>query len=356
MPAIAAPYALRHKATKTLLLTGCLFISVSAAKSAHATPLQDKTGTWTVQGENDAVSTLKGTSDQYYTSGLRINWTSGTDTLPAPIAKINKAILGEGVQRISMGIQQLIFTPSNTQVRSPWAPGQPHNSLLRTRPYSGVLLGTINLINDTDLSRSVFGIQAGVMGPASLARQVQNGFHNMIGDTTNKGWSHQLQNQIIFQVQAGRVWRLPIVKVYGIEMDTLPSVAAAAGDFQIYGKIGDMIRIGQGLNSDFGVPTITASGTDGTDAYKATRPFAWYVFGGVTGQAVAYDASLQGNTMRSNSLHVDKRWDVGEIHAGLAVMFYGLRVSYSQVWQTQQFKGARSGLFNYGSVMISAKF
>ncbi|BBC78611.1 putative outer membrane protein [Acetobacter orientalis] len=37
-------------------------------------------------------------------------------------------------------------------------------------------------------------------------------------------------------------------------------------------------------------------------------------------------------------------------------MFYGLRVSYSQVWQTQQFKGAKGGLFNYGSLMVSAKF
>ncbi|MCP1195520.1 lipid A deacylase LpxR family protein [Acetobacter senegalensis] len=353
MSAVVKLPRVRHIAATTLLLAGGALGSLS---TAEATPLQDKQGTWTLQGENDAVSTLKSTSDQYYTSGLRLNWTSGTDTLPTPIAAISKAIWGEGVQRISMGLQQMIFTPRDTQSPSPWAPGQAQTSLLRDRPYASVLLGTINLISDTDTSRSVFGIQVGVMGPAGLGRQLQNGFHGAIGDTKNQGWSHQLQNQPIFQVQGGRTWRLPLVKVVGIEMDMLPSADAAIGDYQIYGRLGDMIRIGQGLNSDFGIPTIGGSGTDGTDAYKATRPFAWYFFGGVTGEAVGYDATLQGNTMRSNSLHVNKKWDVGEIHAGLAIMFYGLRVSYSQVWQTQQFDGAKSGLFNYGSLMVSAKF
>ncbi|MFT9257047.1 MAG: lipid A deacylase LpxR family protein [Acetobacter sp.] len=338
----------------SLLLLGgtALFIP----RQASATPAADNQGTWTIQGENDAASTLKGTSDQYYTSGERINWTSGTNTLPTPIAAISKAIWGAGVQRISIGLQQLIFTPRDTQVSSPWGPGPQQTSRLRDRPYAGLLLGSVNLITDTDTTRSVFGIEFGVMGPAGLGQKVQNGFHNLIGDTPNQGWAHQLQNQPIFQVQGGRIWRMPLGQVAGIEFDTLPSGSAAIGDYQIYGRIGDMIRIGQGLNADFGIPTIQAAGTDGTDAYKSQRPFAWYVFGGVEGEAVAYDASLQGNTMRSNSLHVIKKWDVGEIHAGLAFMFCGLRVSYSQVWQTQQFNGAKSGLFNYGSVMVSAKF
>lgn len=324
-------------------------LGASGFSRAHATPLQDKQGTWTIQGENDAVTTLKGTSDQYYTSGLRINWTSGTDNLPGPFAMINRTLLGEGMQRMSLGVQQLIFTPSNTQTPNP-SP--------RDRPYAGLLLGTINMINDTDLSRSVFGIQLGVMGPDALGRQLQNGFHGAIGDTSNLGWHHQLANQPIFQVQAGRTWRLPLGTIggaNGLSFDMLPAAAARIGDYRIAGTIGDTFRFGQGLDSDFGVPTIGA-GTDGTDAYKQTRPVAWYFFGGVTGNAVAYDATLEGNTLRKNSLHVNKKWDVGEIHAGVAVMFYGLRVSYSQVWQTQEFTTARSGLFNYGSLNVSAKF
>jgi len=320
--------------------------AMAGSGMAYATPLQDPYGTWTLQGENDAVSTFKGTSDQYYTSGLRANWTSGTDNLPLPIANLNRAILGQGMQRISIGIQQLIFTPRATQVANP---------PIGDRPYSSLMLGTVNLINDTDLSRSVFGIQAGVMGPAGLGRQLQNGFHGAIGDTKNQGWHHQLANQPIFQVQAGRIWRLPVVNLYGVSADVLPAVSGAAGDYRTYGDVAGTFRIGQGLRSDFGNSTI-GPGTDGTDAFRATRPVAWYFYGGVEGQAVAYDSTLQGSTTRSNSPHVDKVWDVGMIHAGVAVMWHGVRLSYSQNWQTAEFKTQKAGLFNYGSLKLSVKF
>jgi len=321
-------------------------LALVTAVAAHATPRQDPYGTWTLQGENDAVSTLKGTSDQYYTSGLRFNWTSGTDSLPKPFADVNRFLLGNGTQRISLGVQQLIYTPRDTQ--SAQLPSG-------DRPYSSLLLGTVNFINDTDLSRSVAGIQFGVMGPAGLGRQLQNGFHGAIGDTKNRGWHTQLQNQPIFQIQAGRIWRLPVVNLYGVSADVLPAVSGAAGDYRTYADVAGTFRIGQGLDSDFGNATI-GPGLDGTDAFVATRPVAWYLYGGVEGQAVAYDSTLQGNTLRDNSPHVSKTWDVGMIHAGVAVMWHGVRLSYSQNWQTAQFKTSKAGLFNYGSLKLSVKF
>lgn len=60
--------------------------------------------------------------------------------------------------------------------------------------------------------------------------------------------------------------------------------------------------------------------------------------------------------MRPDSPHVEKVWDVGEIHAGVAVMWHGVRLSYSQNWQTAQFKSQKAGLFNYGSLKLSVKF
>ncbi len=313
---------------------------------AAATPLQDPYGTWTLQGENDAVSTLKGTSDQYYTSGLRIGWTSGTDNQPPAISNLDRLIWGDGVQRIAFGLQQSIFTPRGTQINPP-------NPL--DRPYAGVLLATGNLISDTDTTRSVIGIQAGVLGSYAGGYQVQNGFHSLIGDTPNRGWSHQLPNQPILQLQASRTWRFPVVEAYGITVDLLPSATAAGGDFRTYAQLGGTVRIGQGLDSDFGSPRISP-GLDGTDAYKATRPFVWYAFAGVDGQAVAYDATLQGSTFRTGEPHVSKIWDVGEFEGGLALLYHGVRLAYTQTWQTEEFNGEKGGLFNFGSVALSAKF
>ena len=316
------------------------------ATTAAAEPLQDPYGTWTAQVENDAVSTFKGTSDQYYTSGLRLGWTSGTDNQPPAITDLNHLIFGAGVDRIALGLQQSIFTPRYTQLDVP---------LLGDRPYAGVLLATVNLISDTDLSRSVAGIQAGVLGSYAGGYQIQNGFHSIIGDTPNRGWSHQLPNQPILQLQVGRTWRLPLVTRYGISADLLPEVFGAGGDFRTYAQGGATVRFGQGLDSDFGTPRITP-GVDGTDAYKATRRFVWYGFAGADGQAVGYDATLQGSTFRAGEPHVSKIWDVGEMEAGAALLYHGVRLTYTQTWQTQEFQHAKSGLFNFGSVALSAKF
>ncbi len=317
----------------------------ATVQAAKADPLQDPYGTWTLQAENDAVSTLKGTSDQYYTSGLRFGWTSGTNNQPPAISNLNSFIWGPGTQRIAIGLQQLIFTPRQTQVSQP-APGD--------RPYAGVLLATVNLISDTDVTRSVAGIQAGVLGSYAGGYQVQNGFHSLISDTPNRGWSHQLPNQPILEIDAGRTWRLPLITRYGISADVLPEVSGEAGDFRTYAQIGGTVRIGQGLDSDFGTPRITP-GLDGTDAYKATRPFVWYAFAGADGQAVAYDATLQGSTFRSGEPHVSKIWDVGEFEGGAAVLWHGFRLSYTQTWQTNEFQNSKA-LFNFGSVALSAKF
>ena len=315
-------------------------------RPAAAEPLQDPYGTFTAQVENDAVSTLKGTSDQYYTSGLRLGWTSGTDNQPAPIEGLDHALLGPGVTRIAIGLQQLIFTPRLTQLDPPPA---------GDRPYAGVLLATVNLIDDTDVTRSVAGFQAGVLGSYAGGYQVQNGFHSLIGDTPNRGWSHQLPNQPVLQLQVGRTWRYPLLERYGISADVLPEVFGAGGDFRTYAQGGATVRFGQGLDSDFGTPRITP-GVDGTDAYRATRRFVWYGFAGADGQAVGYDATLQGSTFRSGEPHVSKIWDVGEFEAGAALLYHGVRLSYTQTWQTQEFQHAKSGLFNFGSVALSAKF
>ena len=328
------------------LLPAAALFAAGAPAGAFAAPLQDPYGTWTLQGENDAVSTQKGTSAQYYTSGLRIGWTSGTDDQPPAISELNRAIWGEGVQRVSLGLQQSIFTPRRTQINPP----DPHD-----RPYAGVLLATANLISDTDLSRSVFGVQAGVLGSYAGGYQVQNGFHSLIGDTPNRGWSHQLPNQPVLQLQAARTWRLPVMDAYGISVDLLPSLSAAGGDFRTYAQGGGTVRIGQGLDSDFGTARI-APGLDGTDAFKATRRFAWYGFAGADGKAVLYDATLQGSTFRSGEPHVSKVWDVGEFEAGLALIYRGVRLSYTQTWQTAEFNGQKAGLFNFGSLALSAKF
>lgn len=320
-------------------------ITVAASVGARAEPPQDPHGILTLQVENDAVSTRRGTSDEYYTSGLRLGYTTGTNGVPDFLANFGHTVWGDGVQRVSFDLSQSIFTPHNTQINPP----DP-----RDRPYAGWLRGSVQLLTDKDNSRSVLGVSLGVVGSAALGRQVQNGFHNLIGDPDTKGWSSQLPNEPTLQLLAARTYRLPIARVAGLETDALPGIAVGVGTVRDYAQAGFVLRLGQGLDSDFGTPLIQP-GFGGGDAYTPTRPFAWYVFAGANGQAVARDLFLDGTAFR-NSQSVGHRGLVGAFEAGAAFMLAGVRVTYTQVFQTPEFGRQRSGLFNYGSLAGSVRF
>jgi len=323
----------------------CALAASIAAASAARAQQADPNSIVTLQVENDAVSTLKGTSDQYYTSGLRLGWTSGTDYYPAASDPAT-ALFGAGTTRVSLDLVQSLFTPHNTQIDPP----NPAD-----RPYAGELLLTGGLIHDTATTRDILDITLGVIGPAALGEEVQNGFHNVIGDTPNRGWHYQIPDQPAFEGLYQRSWRIPLADLGVVQTDAIPALTAGIGDVRDYAQAGALFRFGQGLGSDFG-PSRIAPGISGADAYTATQDIAWYGFAGVDGQAVGYDVSLDGSSFRKNSPSVSRIWDVGEFEAGLAILVYGMRVSYTQTWQTQEFKGARSGLFNFGSLTLSAKF
>ncbi len=316
-----------------------------AASPAIAAPPPDPDSIYTIQVENDAVSTQRGTSDQYYTSGLRLAWTSGQNAI-GPATALGQSIWGAGTTRLSLEISQSIFTPRATQISPP---------PLNDRPYAGELLATAGLVHDSDQSRELIALTLGVVGPSALGREVQNGFHNLIGDTPNRGWHYQLPDQPAFEILAQRTLRIPLVQLGPIETDALPSGTIGIGDVRDYAQLGGVLRFGQGLQSDYGTARIEP-GLNGSDAYTAVRPFAWYAFAGVDGQAVGYDVSLDGSTFRSDSRNVHHIWDVGEFEGGLAVMAFGVRLTYTQTWQTQEFKGAKGGLFNFGSLALSTKF
>ena len=100
--------------------TACLTLAagIAAALPAHAADPLDQASILTVNVENDAVSTLKGTSDQYYTSGLRLGWASGENTI-GPVAAWGQAIWGGGATRLSLDLTQSLFTPRATQLDPP---------------------------------------------------------------------------------------------------------------------------------------------------------------------------------------------------------------------------------------------
>ncbi len=325
------------RAIGLLAAAACLI----ATRAPYAASPADDAPIITVQVENDATVPH---SDKYYTSGVRIGYTSGANVLPRFLADTGHALMGEGQQRFAIDLSQLIFTPRDTKAFNP---------PLRDRPYSAILMGSLSLIQDTADTRTALALGLGMIGPAALGRQVQNGFHNLIAESDVHGWNTQIPNQPVIQLTADRIWRFQGPQFGPLETDALPQVTLGAGTFRIYGQVGAQLRIGQGLKADFGAPRIRP-GLSGTDAYDGSG-FAWYIFVGADGQAVAWDETLDGLPFGS-SRHVDRTPFVGEMQGGIAVMAWGLRLTASHILQTTEFRGQQSGLFQFSSVSLSAKF
>ncbi|MGO9787464.1 MAG: lipid A deacylase LpxR family protein [Stellaceae bacterium] len=321
-----------------------LAVIVTAAP-ANAQRTADPASIWTLQDENSSIATGSGLKDKYYVNGLRLNFTSPTDTLPASFSNFDDWIWGPGRSRYSFELSQSIYTPANVLV----APPNP-----RDRPYAGVLTVTSSLLHDSGASRSILGIQAGLVGPDALAKQVQNGFHSMVGYGASAGWNYQIHDEPVADLLVEKIWRVPLARIGGVEMDALPEAAGGAGNLRDYGLAGSVFRVGQGLDSDYGVARVNP-GLSGGDVFMPSRDIAWYAFAGADGQAVAHDITIDGNTFRTSAKATRVPF-VGEMEIGFAVIFGRARLSYTQVIQTEEVKGQQGGLHQFGSLALSLRY
>ncbi len=337
------------------LLCGLLFAALAVPAAAQAAapaapgaapaaaPAADA-GFWSLSDENASVS-LGRVTDRYYVNGLHLAWTSPRSAVPAGLANISRQLWADPNTRVSIALDQQIFTPYATSVAVP-PPGD--------RPYAGILMATLGLMSETSGHRSTFSLGLGVVGPSALGKQIQNGFHDLIGQGHNAGWDSQLRDEPAIQLTSSRVWRAPIGRLAGLETDLLPQFTVGLGTLRIYADSGITIRIGQGLATDFG-PFRQQPGLSGGDVFTPVRAFSWYGFVGADGMAIAQDVTLDGNTWRS-SAHVQRQPFVGEVSAGFAVIAYGMRLSYTQIVQTETFRHQKGGLHESGLLALTLRF
>lgn len=120
-------------------------------------------------------------------------------------------------------------------------------------------------------------------------------------------------------------------------------------------RVGVTIRLGQGLQSDFG-PARLRPGVTGGDYYRTVRPFAWYLFAGLDGRVVGRDLTLDGNSF-ATSRSVSKYPFVGQAQGGIAIIAYGVRLTYTHTLTSQEFRGQRGGaLHQTGALALSVRF
>ena len=85
----------------------------------------------------------------------------------------------------------------------------------------------------------------------------------------------------------------------GFDTEVIPSIVAAAGDVETCAGGGTTLRLGQGLDADWG-PTRIRPALAGSSFFQPRQGFGWSVFAGADGRVVGRDLLLDGNTFRSH--------------------------------------------------------
>ena len=302
---------------------------------------------FTFQVENDYFN-LFGKSDRDYTNGLRLGWLSpALPDLPDGLTRLTTipTFFGEDpvssvTRRLGISIGQNLYTPQNTDISTP---------IFNDRPYAAWLYMAFAMqstykrvdprtLQDVPVRLDTLQLDVGLVGPAAGGAFVQNNFHRFIGDTTANGWANQLHNEPTIDLTFERRWRTNHGVVFEdpkLEYDVVPRIGAMLGNVQTYASAGGTIRIGKDLQNDFG-PARARPALPGSEGFIGDG-FGWYFFVGADGEAVARNMFLDGNSDGSSIVHVTHRPFVGEFQAGLAVLFRGVRLSFTQVLRTPEF-------------------
>lgn len=319
---------------------------LSMATAAQAADLAR--GFYTLLVENDVFTG----SDQHYTNGLRLSYLSHEDDVAAYIRKFAAAmpiVASDAKLRTGYAIGHNIYTPNNTSAVA-LVPNE--------RPYAGYLYAGMAVVAESNNSfggiLDTWELDLGLVGPWALGEEVQNNFHSLIGSPKARGWDNQLENEptvaLTYERKWRHIWRRPIKF---LDYDFIPHVGGSLGNLATYLNAGATLRMGHGLERDYGPPRIRPS-LPGSGFFMPYNGMGWYLYAGVDGRAMGHNIFLDGNTF-SDSHSVDSKTWVGDMQMGLVLTFDSVRIAYTHIYRTPEYKGQKSG-DNFGAVSFSASF
>ncbi len=294
-----------------------------------------------VEYEND----LFAGQDRYYTSGVRLTRVAVARQPPDWLDALARRFPGFGeadALPYSLSIGHNIYTPAD--IENPQLPPA-------DRPYAGWLHAQFATGTTHPGGADRLRIGLGLVGPAAMGKQVQQGIHRVIGADRPTGWSSQLRNEPTLLLGYDRFRRL-IDRVepeqFGADLSALGGITL--GNAHTHLAAGGFFRIGHNLAEDYGPPRITPA-SSGTAYFRPEPGQSWYLYLGVEGRLVARDLFLEGNSFGGRG-GVELRRAVGEVYSGVVYTRERLRLAYTHVWRSREFQGQIDHQ-DYGALSIS---
>ncbi len=305
--------------------------------------------TLTLTWENDAFT---GT-DRDYTNGLKLTWSTpygemDEASLPSWTSPVFKHLpfvgLPGGKRALSLAIGQDIYIPEDTD----------QSGLIEDdRPYAGYTYLAAGFHARRSQRMDLWQISLGIVGPASLAEDIQNLTHDMIGVDRARGWDNQLSNEVTIDALYESQWRLwSSSRSNGIDFDLIPHLGGRIGTLKTYLNAGAELRMGWNLPNDFGSCPIRGGCETNSAFYENNgHQGTFHFFLSGDGQAVARDIFLDGNTF-TDSHSVDKKTFVGELMGGFVWQTGRMKLTYAHIYQTRQFDTQKDNPV-YGSLSLA---
>jgi len=281
--------------------------------------------TWMVQEENDKFT--NGNSDRYYTQGLRVAW------------------MDDNLAHWSFG--QEINTPADQYSPRPSDDDLPYSALLYVARGQGFLFPRQQAMASVEA-------KVGVVGPLALGRQIQNGFHHLIGSAEYAGWDTQLPNELAFSLEAEvrrrfyldapEVHHWDVIAHAGVELGTVRSGFVA----------GAQIRFGL-LDDSWGHAFMRQS-TGWVDHVGTGGPREawWWLFAGVSAEVMPHVYATDGTTF-AQSKSVETRPVVVQGELGISLRLASGSFSFAIAHRTREFE-TQDGSHAFGSIRYAYIF
>lgn len=195
------------------------------------------------------------------------------------------------------------------------------------RPYAGVLmLKTFLIATDPQKKQRIsVSFNTGVIGPAAGGEQMQRTIHHWISYIQPEGWHNQIQNDLVLNYQVNLEKEFYRVNN---QFSVTGYSSARAGTLSDKISGGFSFEFGN-VQSAFQLPV------------HLKRHFQWYLYDHIAGNAVAYDATLQGALFNHSSVYTIPASQISRLtlqnRFGLVLIFRGLYLEYYRTGTTEEF-------------------
>jgi lipid A 3-O-deacylase len=291
--------------------------------------------------------------DNGYTSGVGITFGSGPfkefndENLPVWLHWLTADLYVSTMENKRRGIAHMFFqrmqTPDDLESKELIADDLPYAGLIA---WQGTLYAWDDQITDQ------FSLYLGAVGPVSFAEETQTLIHDWTDAQEPKGWSNQLENELVFKIEAQRVWNLYRSKCSGNNMDILGLWGAGFGNLESATKAGLAIRWGSNLRYSF--PSFSLQADRQVNPLSLSPNDDFYLFFGLRAGVVFNYILVDGNTFEdSHSVPLEHYQD--QVSTGV-VWNFGRNAFVFQVSSISPITEVRSERDNFGALSFTRQF